>query len=353
MRTGFRNSNKISTNAIGELWTDGVLRITEHLNRTVESPILRVVYVVVSSENDIYLEQSYISALSLKRHNKRTEIIFITDNETYSNLRGWRLEEFDVADRVIEVNLNPKNGPLLRSRILKTTLPLYISSEFLFIDSDTLILRNIEDIETLEIHEIGCVLDLHVPFQSNPDKDVTIQKGNGFFDYEDVESYYNSGVIWVKSNNRTRAFFEAWHSNYLEGAKRGIFLDQPSLAVTSKDYDIVSALSPEWNCQAGFGLTYYSRAKIFHYFSSIPQLRIFELANRELLLSYRASEGISAIIENIILDFHNGFSPQLRIQKWESIPCTKNAMYSFISKNYNKKWFWIFDRLGALLNHLV
>ena len=66
----------------------------------------KLVYVLVSSEKDIYLEQAYVSMLSAKHHMPDAFISIIIDSVTKQSLTGIRKKEISIADEIIVVDLD-------------------------------------------------------------------------------------------------------------------------------------------------------------------------------------------------------------------------------------------------------
>ena len=50
----------------------------------------KFVYAVVSDDSDIYLEQTYVSILSLRRHNKNAYVVLVIDDSTELTLNQYR-----------------------------------------------------------------------------------------------------------------------------------------------------------------------------------------------------------------------------------------------------------------------
>ena len=83
----------------------------------------KIVYVVVSSPDDIYLEQAYISMYSLKYFMPDAYIVMLTDKITSMTLVEKRKEEVKYVDDmvVIDYDVNEYNAQQ-RSRQLKTNI---------------------------------------------------------------------------------------------------------------------------------------------------------------------------------------------------------------------------------------
>ena len=50
----------------------------------------KIVYCIVSNDEDIYLEQAWVSIYTLRRHNPDAEVILLVDKDTELTLIGKR-----------------------------------------------------------------------------------------------------------------------------------------------------------------------------------------------------------------------------------------------------------------------
>jgi lipopolysaccharide biosynthesis glycosyltransferase len=129
----------------------------------------KIVYIVVSNDSDIYLEQSLLSMYSLRIHNPDTEIILIVDDLTDATIKGQRSNILKYITSKVVVDINEKYNSLQRSRILKTSMRKYVEGSFLYIDNDTIITSSLVEIDNFS-YDIGAVKELHLPsFRSQYD----------------------------------------------------------------------------------------------------------------------------------------------------------------------------------------
>ena len=62
----------------------------------------KIAYVLVSSNDDVYLEQAYISMMSLRHHMPDAVVELLIDKETEKSLTGRRVEIIKLANKVTE-----------------------------------------------------------------------------------------------------------------------------------------------------------------------------------------------------------------------------------------------------------
>lgn len=271
----------------------------------------KIVYVLTSSENDILLEQLSLSLYSLKYCNPNSEVYLVVDQDTYSSIKNDRNNIREFLTEIIPVKTPDEYNNMLRSRWLKTSLREYIKGDYLFVDSDTIIADDLEECDNWTC-DIAAVIDRHIP----------VNKAHQYYDYicnrakdtgwifETSDSnYFNSGVMFVKDNESTHAFYKKWHEYWLEGIKRQVFQDQPTLGKVNKEQGyIIKELNGVWNCQImANGIKFLSTSKIIHYFNAERQSEkksVFYLpSDKELYLKIKNNnfvldDSIKKMIEN-------------------------------------------------------
>lgn len=263
------------------------------------------VYVLVSNATDIYCEQTLLSAISLRKHMPHANIILLTDDETEASLIGNRSKIKDVVNKIISIHV-PNFNNLQKSRFLKTNMPEYVLNDFLYIDSDTIIVAPLDDIEKCEI-EIGAVLDRHVVFSESPAKHIIVGNGEKMgFTVACNDKHFNGGVMLFRRNPKTLDFFKKWHQLWLETNEKGFSFDQIALAQANfLTGGILQELSGIWNCQVENGIKYFSSAKILHFFASTSKKSCSHVLMQKKFYEKIKEEGISEEIMDVV--DHPGF----------------------------------------------
>ena len=275
----------------------------------------KIVYVLVSSSQDIYLEQAYISMYSVKYYMPDAHIILLTDTQTKTTFTNVRKEETKYADEIISINIGEGYTPQQRSRILKTTVRKYIEGDFLFIDTDTIITKPLYEIDFIDA-DIAACWDTHSSFIENPYRTRCIKHGKILkWPIEQEKVYFNSGVIYVRDSKLTHQFYELWNKNWLEGHKKNVNMDQPAFAKTN--YMLghpVKTLDDTWNCELKHGIRYLKEAKIVHYLctniSKGNDKQVFILNENKTFLNIRKNNGkIPEQVIKTIKDPFEGIAP--------------------------------------------
>ena len=148
----------------------------------------------------------------------------------------------------------------------KTTVRNVIDGAYLFVDTDTVICKPLDDIDSLTC-DMAAVPDGHLPLSEcmfPPTNSV-----NKIFktDVSDSKYWFNSGVMFVADNEQTRKFYKRWNENWTYSCfEKGQSQDQPALLATDKEFGyIISELPGIYNAQVAMSLKYFADAAIVHW----------------------------------------------------------------------------------------
>lgn len=251
---------------------------------------MKLVYSIVSSEKDSYLEQFFFSATSALEHNPNIEIILIVDSGTSQTLEGVRKAEASIANEVITVDLPENYSAKYRSRLLKTMVRSLVRGTILSVDVDTMITSRLDSIESevsnFEECDVAAVADFNAPsFIDSPEYYYVcnLVKKAYSFPIDKETDYFNSGVVYSRDSNVALRFYAEWQNQYINGFERGVTFDQPAFAfVNYKMNHIIKELSASWNCQiCACDVEQFTTAKIIHYFSGNGNLAVSKLNQKE------------------------------------------------------------------------
>lgn len=318
---------------------------------------MKILYVLVSSPGDIYLEQAALSVHSLRRHNPGIKVTLLTDRLSRDAFggRGVKGEDFiSLFDEVIVKELDASLSGMQRSRLLKTGMRNYVDGDFLYVDTDTLFCRQLPENEP-EV-DFGACLDIHVPLSVHSHRDAILSLCRRIgFDASGVEEYFNSGVMLVRDNEQNRRFFSLWQQNYLEGCKAGVYSDQPSLAKTDAAFQgCISRLPDEWNCQAMSGVRYLGGSIVFHYLCTCASDKsngyLYRLHDRAELRRL-GSEGL-APFEDLLEDPLKGFAPDTLILTGEDLHFLRTRRYRWMRGRFRRGGFSLPEFLLKVRDHL-
>lgn len=300
----------------------------------------KVVYVVVSSPDDIYLEQAYVSMFSLKHHMPDAYIVLLTDTLTSDTFIGTRKEELKYADEVIVINYDARRfNKQQRSRQLKTSIRNIIDGDFLYIDCDTIVTRRLDDIDKTDALIAAC-RDSHCDFIDNPYRKMNLDLGRKMnWPIEEEKVYYNGGVTYVKDVPETHEFYTRWNDNLNEGYHNNIFQDQPSFAKTNFELNhIVKSLPDVWNCELKHGIRYLKDAYIVHYLCTNPSnyqnKQLFILNEKSVLLDIQRTGVITDEILQTIDDPFKGLAELTHVFAGDDVYFFRTSVYHYIRKRF-------------------
>lgn len=229
----------------------------------------KLLYVVVSSPQDCFLEQAYISMCSAKKHEPFTRISVLTDNRSAEYFYEARQRMIEFADEVVIVDFPDGVDAKTRSRLLKTSARQHIVGDYLYVDTDTIITSSLSDIDECEF-DIAAVKDLNgdIPFTRKDYFERQLKRVYGE-SFDIANTYYNSGVMYVKDTVRTHEFYEMWNYNYRKCSDHGISTDQLSLVYSNyKLGELIMPMRFAWNTMLKVcTLSQIREAKIMHYFN--------------------------------------------------------------------------------------
>ena len=315
---------------------------------------LQLVYVLVSSEKDIYLEQAYVSMYSAKYHMPDVTVILVVDELTNASFVGKRKEEVKYADNIVVVKIPGDLTAQKRSRVLKTSVREHVKGDFLFIDTDTIISKPLYDIMETDA-DIAACHDTHCPvFKENPFYEMNVNLGKKLeWPIEKEEHFINTGVIFVRDSKLAHKFYNMWNETLMEGWKKGVTMDQPSFAKTNFLLGhVVKYLGDIWNCELKYGIKWLKDAKIVHYLctnKSKNEYRQFFIMNYQcILLQIKATGEIPNDVVETVKDPFYGIAPVSHCFAGEDIYFFMTPLYNFIRGEYGKKSFVVMTKILSI-----
>lgn len=281
----------------------------------------KFLYVLVSGNEDIYYEQTLLSAITLRHYNPQAFISLIVDDVTEANLVGFRSEIKKLANEYKVISFPEKVTPLMRSRLLKTNMRNHIEGDFLYLDGDTVVVKSLEI--PRDVGDIALVADLHAREKDgyrmhNKRFQKSLLTLNFSMSLENL--YFNGGVIFAKDSAVARNFFNKWHELYLFCTEHSIYTDQFSLNESNHRLGFpIHELSGEWNCQIREAYNHLYRvktiypllckAKIIHFFGSgmVGKKEPHPLMTSEIFRKMKKEQRIDANILQLAYSAKNGF----------------------------------------------
>lgn len=273
---------------------------------------MKFVYVLTSTPNDLYYEQCLMSAFSLRLHMPNAQIIVLADNKTNESFteENKRTALLKYISKVISINFDDKVSNVERSRLIKTSIPDYVSGSFLYIDCDTIICDDLSEIQDEPFNTAG-ILDGHAMLDQHIHKEYFLNRDKKLNFHGTKESGFNinGGIILAKEGEESKKLFKAWNERWCYSAyEKHDFHDQSALNEANYLTGLkMGLLNGKWNCQPSHGgLAFLKDAKIIHYYSSefsgknyIPY---YKLADKKLQQKIKENGDISNEIKEMIKD---------------------------------------------------
>lgn len=226
----------------------------------------KIVYVLTLGDDGFrFYEMLMLSIHSLQLHNSNVQIEIVIDRDSRSVLCEKKMSlPGGVKQIIVDI---PPEWANYKSRYLKTKLRFLVDGDYLYIDVDTLITGNLEQIDNVTAN-MAAVPDGNGPLGLWNKNEAELCYRAGIPSPMGMP-YFNSGVMFVKDTPSSYLFYEQWHRLWKTIASGGIGRDQMSLlAVNEKLRYPISELSGVWNCQVYYSTAvhYFRNAKILHYY---------------------------------------------------------------------------------------
>lgn len=327
----------------------------------------KIVYCIVSNEEDIYLEQAWVSIYTLRKYNPDADVILLVDKGTETTLTGKRAGIRELVTEVVAVDAPDGYNAMQRSRYLKTNFRQFITGDLLFIDADTVIGGSLAGIDNIDA-EIACVPDGHrsiFELHAINAFDYAKEQISRAFDIQEIDSefYFNSGVIYVKDTPRMHTFFTEWFEAWKYSAfERKISIDQPALFVVNKKNGyLIKKLSGEYNCQIAFSLKYFYGGLILHFFTSPVNITSDEISvfyDQSFYMKLKEYGGVKRDVKEILDNKSRWFNVQTNIIDSSHLVFMCNYVGKNIYKSYieNTMFYRLNERFCAyrfMINNFI
>lgn len=276
----------------------------------------QVVYTLISSEKDYFLEELWVSLYSLRLFHPEVTAKVLVDKPTEEYMKRFP-ELCSMVTEIVVVPVPDNYNAKQRSRIIKTTVRNVIKGAYLFIDTDTVICHALDKIDELSC-DIAAVPDGHLPLAELMFSPVNGIKNVFGVDISDSKFWFNSGVMYVADNETTRSFYQSWSKNWeFSCFEKGQSQDQPALSVTNKEFgELIQELPGIYNAQVAMSLKYFADASILHWWhmSFIENQDYSPYFSLQIYKEVKAKGGITPEVEELIKNCKQSFvSPTMPV----------------------------------------
>jgi len=178
-----------------------------------------------SQRRDRYRTAARAAMLSVRHFHPRDTTICLCDQETEVSILKSGKAWAGILDDVIPCH-DAEGGPTHRSRFIKTTLRRRLTGPFVFLDSDTFLLKDIEPLLACN-GDLGLTADAF--FTTAPGEFPTWARPLfRKYGWASNGRYFNSGVMFVADTPDSHLLFDEWHERYEKAIASGMLQDQPA-----------------------------------------------------------------------------------------------------------------------------
>lgn len=278
----------------------------------------QIVYTLISSEKDYFLEELWVSLYSLRLFHPEVTVKVLVDEATKEYMSRFP-KLCDMITEIMVVSVSKNYNAKQRSREVKTTIRNVIDGAYLFIDTDTVICKPLDEIDNLTC-DIAAVPDGHLPLSELMFPPTEVIKNIFDADISDSKYWFNSGVMYVADNEKTRAFYRFWNKNWTFSCfQKGNSQDQPALSVTDKEFGgLITKLDNIYNAQVAMSLKYFADAAIVHWWhmNFIENQDYSPYFSLQIYKEVKENGGITPHVEELIRNCKQSFvSPTMPVGK--------------------------------------
>lgn len=273
----------------------------------------QIVYVLVSSEKDVFLEELWVSVWSLRQYEPDVTVNVIVDELTAKRVKA-NVELMALITNVVVADVPENYTPKERSREIKTRIRELIKGDFFYIDTDTVICKPLSDIDNCE-YDVAGIPDSNVLLKDNPFAGGMIGWVKEIFgsDVSNCEYLINGGVIYAKDNDVAHELFRRWNKNWTYSCfEKGNSQDQPALWQSDHEMGNVIKLLPDiYNSQVAMSLQYFADAAIVHFLhmNFIPDQSYSPYLCLKIYKDIKTAGTLTPEIKKKIINCKSSFAP--------------------------------------------
>lgn len=318
----------------------------------------KIVYVVVSDKDSIYLAQANASAWSLKYHNPDASITLVMDNKTRDVWDNCGFNEFkSIVNQVITVNFDDSIKNHERSRSLKTSLRGLVEGDFLFIDTDTIITDNLSELDVIKC-DVGAVVDGHRYIDAVPLFKFIRNWLKKYYHIDNVLpnlNYYNSGVMLVRDTEIAFQLFSKWNYYWDKSKEQGFSKDQlPLLAADNSLGGVITPIADIYNYQVSETAKYIYDAKITHFlYGNKMTDAIHPFYSKDFYRQINRQKCIDENQKKMILECKSLYNIHSRIIAGKDVSIWNSHAFKFLRNINNTILFQVIDFSSRCFNWVM
>jgi len=299
---------------------------------------IKFVYVVTSSDKDIFLEQAWLSIYSLRLYNDNAHVVLLVDDKTKDSFIDKRKGIEELVDEILVIETPKEMSAKLRSRYIKTNIRNYVTGDFLFLDTDTIICSSLDDLDTIE-GDVCMVPDYHDEFQNILLRDfyINILKKLYNVDVRNAKYYFNSGAIFCRDTPIAHELFRKWHNNWVESlpVNKNAVDQVPLLKTDCEMHYVIKEMPGYYNCQLLRCLKYFYSAKVLHFFNTqeLSDASYHPFFTKEPYMELKQAGFVTQNLDMMIKNVKSLFSPVSVVVGKKDYQFYRTPLLIFLYKN--------------------
>lgn len=321
-----------------------------------------IVYVLISSEKDFFLEEFWVSLYSLRHFHPSDKVTVLTDAPTSKRIDERPALKALITDIKV-VPMPDEYDGRLRSRTLKTSVRNLIDGDFLTIDTDTVICQPLDEVDILSIKNIGMVPEMHGSFKNHITYHFITKELKRIYgvDVSDAPYWFNSGCMLVRDNSFTRDFFKKWNELWKYATfNKNASSDQRPLLKLDHDYGYAIECLPDvYNCQVALSVQYFQDAKILHFWHMkddfFLDLNYSPFTSKYVYKQVKEHKAITPEISNLILNCKRTFTSPSMVVGRKDIGFLMSPFNTVLGRAYreSKVMHGVLDTVIAFVNYYL
>lgn len=313
----------------------------------------KIVYVVASLDDDVYMEQAIVSAWSTRHYNPASHIEMVCDQDTFATLSsGTRAQYKDLFDKIHVREFRAGQSMMERSRWMKTSLRQTIDGDYLYLDTDTVVCADLSYVDDFNF-DLGMAMDCNCEFRQSLVSDWVIPAMKKMYgmDVTNETQYFNSGVAFVRDCDMTKEFYKNWNELWVYSMRRFRMMkdQQPLMKANIDRGHVIRELSGDMNCQVSESIQYLHTAHIVHFLNGLfGRCNNLSPLYKELFIQVKKN-GLTGDVKETILNCKSSFiSPSMPVPRegamlWRRHQANNtNVLYNediIKSNSYQTLWY--------------
>ncbi len=259
---------------------------TNHVKETKMNLPKFVYALVITSEKSLFVDSCFISMSATKRIYPEAHIALCVDEPTHELLKVHAQHLLDLCSEVLSISPFGKTARE-RSRWVKVQMRTIVTGDYIYIDSDALPIKPIPELYSHD-KDFMAAIDVNAmsPILFSYFKEYCDKLGWKY----NTEHYFNSGVHFMRDNQRTQDFGAGWQAKwreYIKIERSGYNADQPAFNSAIHEAALTYIVAdPKFNVFLTNPEKATEDQRILHFPQSILEIRFSSLLSN-LIRRYR------------------------------------------------------------------